>query len=139
MPFCSRERACRRLRAYGTFLQISSLLLMSSAVAVGGGGRRSPAQKKLDRVEWADFGVVGEQSMGDESSIAQVHPRYALERCGLGFLASPAWRSCVVTALDLLRFIEAHDWRRSELHAGCVDSFMAWLLPSRNKLRIRLT
>ena len=50
--------------------------LTCAAVAVG--GRPSvmkPGGKKLDAIEWADVGVTGSRPMGDERTIAQVHPR----------------------------------------------------------------
>lgn len=48
--------------------------LTCEAVAVSGSGGKL-RQKKLASVEWADIGVRGSQTMGDESTIAQVHPK----------------------------------------------------------------
>mmetsp|Transcript_28655 Transcript_28655/g.70940 ORF Transcript_28655/g.70940 Transcript_28655/m.70940 type:complete len:393 (-) Transcript_28655:2377-3555(-) len=47
--------------------------LTCSAVAVDGGGK--PLPKKLANVEWVDLGAQGTKEMGDESTIAQVHPK----------------------------------------------------------------
>ena len=50
--------------------------LTCAAVACSGGGSLGPlAQKKAAGVEWADLGVHASRSMGDESTIAQVHPK----------------------------------------------------------------
>ena len=38
-----------------------------------------PSNAKLEHVEWADSGVLGARPMGDESTIAQVHPRKLCE------------------------------------------------------------
>lgn len=46
--------------------------LTCAAVAVAAGAR--PSNKKLANIEWADGGV-GTRPMGDEATIAQVHPR----------------------------------------------------------------
>ena len=43
--------------------------------AVGVSGGKALKQKKAAGVEWADLGVLGSQPMGDESTIAQVHPK----------------------------------------------------------------
>ncbi|EOD14407.1 hypothetical protein EMIHUDRAFT_211850 [Emiliania huxleyi CCMP1516] len=53
--------------------------LTCEAVAVsGGGGLR---QRKVAGVQWADLGVMGApRSMGDESTIAQVHPKKLVDR-----------------------------------------------------------
>jgi len=48
--------------------------LTCEAIAVGGGGG-PPKQAKLQGVEWADLDCLGRQPMGDESTIAQVHPK----------------------------------------------------------------
>ena len=53
--------------------------LTCEAVAVDGGGGGAPKQAKLQGVEWADLGVLGSRPMGDESSIAQVHPKLLCE------------------------------------------------------------
>jgi len=45
--------------------------------------RQKPSGKKLQGVEWADTesgAVLGMRSLGDESTIAQVHPRMLCER-----------------------------------------------------------
>jgi glycine/D-amino acid oxidase-like deaminating enzyme len=47
--------------------------LTCKAVAVT--GANALKQRKAAGVEWADLGVVGSQPMGDESTIAQVHPK----------------------------------------------------------------
>ena len=49
--------------------------LTCKAVACGGHGGGTLRQKKVAGVEWADLGVIGSQPMGDETSIAQVHPK----------------------------------------------------------------
>ena len=38
-----------------------------------------PSNKKLEHVEWADVGTVGSRPMGDENTIAQVHPMRLVE------------------------------------------------------------
>jgi len=43
-------------------------------VTVDGTGSK-PAGRKLTNLEWTDLGVRGSRSMGDESTIAQVHPK----------------------------------------------------------------
>lgn len=42
--------------------------------AVACGGSRL-GQKKVAGVQWADLGILGSRPMGDESTIAQVHPK----------------------------------------------------------------
>ena len=51
--------------------------LTCEAVAIDGGrpGAAQAAQKKLQNVEWADLGAQGSRPMGDQSTIAQVHPK----------------------------------------------------------------
>lgn len=39
------------------------------------GSRSKPSGAKLKGLEWTDLGVVGSRSMGDETTIAQVHPK----------------------------------------------------------------
>ena len=51
--------------------------LKCNAVAVREGGK--PASRKLEGVEWADLGVQGSQMMGEEDTIAQVHPKKLTE------------------------------------------------------------
>ena len=53
--------------------------LTCEAVAVGGGVTGAMSQRKLAAVQWADMGVLGSRTMGDESTIAQVHPRLLCE------------------------------------------------------------
>jgi glycine/D-amino acid oxidase-like deaminating enzyme len=48
--------------------------LTCAAVAVADRAS-APAPKKLANIEWADGGALGSRPMGDESTIAQVHPR----------------------------------------------------------------
>ena len=48
--------------------------LRCKAVTVGGDFSK-PASRKLASLEWVDAGAQGERSMGDESTIAQVHPK----------------------------------------------------------------
>ena len=51
-------------------------LTCAAVAAVEGSLVAKPSNKKLENVEWADAGgVVGMRPMGDESTIAQVHPR----------------------------------------------------------------
>ncbi|KAJ8599322.1 hypothetical protein CTAYLR_005341 [Chrysophaeum taylorii] len=47
--------------------------LTCEAVSVASGGR--PSNAKLKNVDWVDLGALGSQHMGNESGIAQVHPR----------------------------------------------------------------
>lgn len=49
--------------------------LTCEAVAAVGGAK----QKKLAAVEWADLGIVGSHAMGNENTIAQVHPKKLTE------------------------------------------------------------
>ncbi|KAL1530187.1 hypothetical protein AB1Y20_001103 [Prymnesium parvum] len=49
--------------------------LTCQAISVTGGSRGPPKQAKLQGVEWADLGLVGSRPLGDESTIAQVHPK----------------------------------------------------------------
>lgn len=49
--------------------------LSCRAVAVEDGGGAAPKSRKLEHVEWADLGAYGSRAMGDERTIAQVHPR----------------------------------------------------------------
>lgn len=50
--------------------------LTCESVALTGSSNRKPGNAKLANVEWADAGTVsGSRSMGDESTIAQVHPK----------------------------------------------------------------
>mgnify|MGYP002005686249 CR=1 FL=1 len=44
--------------------------LTCQAVTCAGG-----AQKQVEGVQWADLGVLGSRPLGDESTIAQVHPK----------------------------------------------------------------
>lgn len=53
--------------------------LKCQSVAVDGSGSK-PSGAKLKHLEWSDLGVRGSRLMGDESTIAQVHPK---ERRGL--------------------------------------------------------
>ena len=53
--------------------------LSCEAVAVAGARNGPPKQAKLQGVEWADLGVRGSKKMGDESTIAQVHPKLLCE------------------------------------------------------------
>ena len=39
---------------------------------------RTPQGAKLKNLEWTDLGVRGSRLMGDESTIAQVHPKECL-------------------------------------------------------------
>eukprot|EP00933_Yihiella_yeosuensis_P062634 TRINITY_DN65612_c0_g1_i1.p1 TRINITY_DN65612_c0_g1~~TRINITY_DN65612_c0_g1_i1.p1 ORF type:complete len:450 (+),score=103.86 TRINITY_DN65612_c0_g1_i1:83-1432(+) len=48
--------------------------LTCKSVAVDGSGSK-PSGAKLKNLEWTDLGVRGSQEMGDESTIAQVHPK----------------------------------------------------------------
>ncbi|CAJ1329330.1 unnamed protein product, partial [Effrenium voratum] len=48
--------------------------LKCQSVAVDGTGSK-PAGAKLKNLEWTDLGVRGSRLMGDESTIAQVHPK----------------------------------------------------------------
>jgi glycine/D-amino acid oxidase-like deaminating enzyme len=48
--------------------------LSCTAVALAD-GPTPPAPAKLRGVEWADMGAIGARPMGDETTIAQVHPR----------------------------------------------------------------
>lgn len=48
--------------------------LKCQSVAVDGTGAK-PAGAKLKNLEWTDLGVRGSRLMGDESTIAQVHPK----------------------------------------------------------------
>lgn len=53
--------------------------LTCEAVTVAGSPAAAPRQAKLRNIEWADLGLVGSRSLGDESTIAQVHPQLLCE------------------------------------------------------------
>lgn len=54
--------------------------LRCNAVAVDeAAARTKPTSRKLANVEWADLGVVAARPMGDETTIAQVHPKLLTE------------------------------------------------------------
>ena len=56
---------------------------LSCAAVIVDPYRQKPSGKKLDSVEWADTengAVLGMKPLGDESSIAQVHPRMLCEQ-----------------------------------------------------------
>ena len=54
--------------------------LTCSAISVAGQAIKKPQGKKLDCVEWAEApGIVGARPLGDEETIAQVHPRLLCE------------------------------------------------------------
>mmetsp|Transcript_10550 Transcript_10550/g.16219 ORF Transcript_10550/g.16219 Transcript_10550/m.16219 type:complete len:371 (+) Transcript_10550:88-1200(+) len=53
--------------------------LTCAAVAVDGGAVQKPSGRKMKDVEWVDVGVMGTNPMGDERTIAQVHPRKLCE------------------------------------------------------------
>lgn len=46
----------------------------AAVAAAGGASVQKPSNKKLESVEWADVGAVASRPMGDETTIAQVHP-----------------------------------------------------------------
>jgi len=58
--------------------------LRCKAVTVGG-DMSKPASRKLASLEWVDTGAQGERFMGDESTIAQVHPKD---------LTEAMWKAC---------------------------------------------
>ena len=53
-----------------------------------GTGPSSDLGAKLKNLEWTDLGVRGSRLMGDESTIAQVHPK---EYLGTGFIIFKGW------------------------------------------------
>ena len=77
--FPMHERLARELRIESSYRKITCEAVAVDETLVRERATSFRGCKKLPNVQWADVGAVASRSMGDETTVAQVHPRRLVE------------------------------------------------------------